>query len=98
MRPREYKLLTVEGLPFPYYFNEEQIKQAINFQAKPGDIYIVSCHAFILTQLTCSLHNAGHIPEVWYNMDEIHCLVHSEPRQAASSIHERPLLPAGPFS
>lgn len=34
--------LVVEGLAFPFYFDEEKIRQTIFFQAKPDDIFIVS--------------------------------------------------------
>lgn len=33
--------LVVEGLAFPFYFDEEKIRQTIFFKAQPDDIFIV---------------------------------------------------------
>lgn len=77
--------LVVEGLPFPFYFDEEKIRQTIFFQAKADDIFIVSQLSLLLwTEIDCDL---GHLPQMWDNMDAIHRMVDSKRGQAPAAVH-----------
>ena len=45
-KPRKrIPVLQVEGLAFPFYFDEEKVRETIFFEAREKDIFIVSDEA-----------------------------------------------------
>ena len=49
---KQMPLLWVEGLAFPFYFDEEKIKETIQFKARENDIFIVS-PSFLTLSCVC---------------------------------------------
>lgn len=39
---KNFPMLNVDGLNVPFYFDEEKVRQGINLEARPGDIFVVS--------------------------------------------------------